>query len=115
MLAAAEIHRRKGRLAVGRNFSQALAKSNDVEHLFRVLLSERSRVLDTTGFLLGVYDEGSQMVEIVGQMEAGVELPGGSFPLGHGFLSEVIRSRRPRHIRRWSVEGPRVQVQYATN
>jgi signal transduction histidine kinase len=115
MLAAAEIHRHKGRLAGGRNLLQALARSSDVENLFQVLHRELSRVLDTTGFLLGVYDEASQMVEIVGQMEAGVELPGGSFPLGHGFLSEVIRSRRPRHIRRWSVEGPRVQVQYATN
>jgi PAS domain S-box-containing protein len=94
---------------------QALAKSNDVEQLFQVLHRELSRVLDTTGFLLGVYDEASQMVEVVGQMEAGVELPGGSFPLGHGFLSEVIRSRRPRLIRHWSVDGPRVQVQYATN
>src|SRR5437868_13054459 len=115
MLAASEIHRRKGRLAVGRNLLQALAKSTDVEHLFQVLHRELSRVLDTTGFLLGVYDEASQMVEVVGQMEAGVELPGGSFPLGHGFLSEVIRSRRPRLIRHWSIEGPRVQVQYATN
>lgn len=71
--------------------------------------------MDTTGYLLGLFDETSQMVEIVGQMEGGRELPGGSFPLGNGFLSEVIRTSRPRLIRHWSVEGPRVQVQYATN
>src|SRR5437899_7102448 len=73
------------------------------------------RVIDTTGFILGLYDDCSQMVEIVSQIEAGVELPGGSFPLGDGFLSEVIRTRQPRHIRHWTVEGPRVQVQYATD
>jgi len=91
------------------------ASCTDIEQVFQRLHAELSRVVDTTGFLLGVYDEASQMVEVVGQMEAGVELPGGSFPLGHGFLSEVIRGRRPRHIRHWSVEGPPVQVQYATN
>jgi signal transduction histidine kinase len=106
--------KRQARLAVMRGVQSELAAPTNVEHLFRVLERELSRVLDTTGFILGLYDEISQMVEIIGQMEAGVELPGGSFPLGSGFLSEVIRSRQPRLIRRWSVEGPRVQVQYAT-
>jgi signal transduction histidine kinase len=93
---------------------QALAKPRDVEDLFRTLQRELGRVLDTNVFLLGLFDEVSQMVEVVGQMEAGVALPGGSFPLGHGFLSDVIRTREPRLIRHWSTDGPRVQVQYAT-
>src|SRR5436305_13897987 len=109
-----EHNRRQGRLAVMRGVQHALSQPTDVERVFRVLYRELDRPLDTTGFLLGLYDETSQMVEVVGQIEGGVELPGGSFPLGHGFLSEVIRTRQPRHIRRWSVEGPPVQVQYAT-
>jgi two-component system, OmpR family, phosphate regulon sensor histidine kinase PhoR len=115
MRTAAETNRRDARLTAMRSVFQAVARSKDLEHLFRLLHRELSRVLDTTGFLLGLYDEASQMVEVVGQIEAGVELPGGSFPLGHGFLSEVIRSRQPRHIRHWSVEGPPVRVQYATS
>jgi signal transduction histidine kinase len=107
--------RRQARLEVMRCLPDALAAANDVEQLFRTLHAELGRVMDTTGFILGLHDDGSHMVDIVGQIEAGVELPGGSFPLGHGFLSEVIRTRQPRHIRHWSVEGPRVQVQYATN
>src|SRR5438094_4810518 len=106
---------RQARLAVLQGVLQGLAKPTDVEDLFRTLQRELGRVLDTTGFLLGVFDEVSQMVEIVGQMEAGIALPGGSFPLGHGFLSDVIRTRQPRLIRHWSIDGPRVQVQYATN
>jgi signal transduction histidine kinase len=98
-----------------RRVQRALAETQDLEQLFRLLHAELGCVMDTTGFILGIFDETSQMVEIVGQMEAGLELPGGSFPLGHGFLSEVIRTRQPRLIRHWSVEGPRVQVQYATN
>jgi signal transduction histidine kinase len=94
---------------------QGLAKPTDVEDLFCTLQRELARVLDTTGFVLGLFDEVSQMVEVVGQMEAGAALPGGSFPLGHGFLSDVIRTRQPRLIRHWSIDGPRVQVQYATN
>src|SRR5579864_2310473 len=109
-------HRRpRNRLAAARRVQQALAHVRDLEQLFRTLHKELSCVTDTTGFILGVFDEGSQMIEVVGQMEAGRALPGGSFPLGHGFLSEVIRTRQSRLIRHWSVEGPRVQVQYATN
>src|SRR5438067_10677825 len=111
---AVEINRRQGRLAVMRGVQHALSRPTDVEQVFRDLHHELDRVLDTTGFLVGLYDDTSQMVEVVEQIEGGVELPGGSFPLGHGFLSEVIRTRQPRHIRHWSVDGPRVQVQYAT-
>jgi signal transduction histidine kinase len=111
---AAESNRRQGRLAVMRGVQHGLSRATEVEQVFRVLHRELDRVLDTNSFLAGLYDDTSQMVEVVEQIEAGVELPGGSFPLGHGFLSEVIRTRQPRHIRHWSVDGPRVQVQYAT-
>jgi signal transduction histidine kinase len=107
--------RPQARLTALRRVQRALAETRDVQQLFRLLHAEIGCVMDTTGFLLGIFDEPSQMVEVVGQMEAGLELPGGSFPLGHGFLSEVIRTRQPRLIRHWSVEGPRVQVQYATS
>src|SRR6266581_94996 len=109
-----ETSRRPARLTVMRSVQNALAELSDVETLFATLHTELGRVMDTTGFILGLYEAGSSMVEIVGQMEAGVELPGGSFPLGQGFLSQVIRNRQSAHIRHWSVEGPRVQVQYAT-
>jgi PAS domain-containing protein len=109
-----ETNRRQTRLAVMRRVQNALSEVSDVEQLFRMLHTELGQALDTTGFILGLHDDGSQMVEIVGQFDADHELPGGSFPLGKGFLSEVIRSRQPRHIRHWSVDGPRVQVQYAT-
>ncbi|MBV9899055.1 MAG: GAF domain-containing protein [Chloroflexi bacterium] len=97
-----------------RRVQRALAQTHDLGQLFRQLHAEIGCVMDTTSFLLGLFDETSEMVEVVGQIEAGLELPGGSFPLGHGFLSEAIRTRQPRLIRHWSVEGPRVQVQYAT-
>jgi signal transduction histidine kinase len=114
MLPAATTNRHQARLAVMRSVQHALAEATDVQQVFRALHRELGRVMDTTGFILGLHDDGSQMVEIVGQIEAGAELPGGSFPLGEGFLSQVIRTGHPRHIRHWSVEGPRVQVQYAT-
>ncbi len=47
-------------------------------------------------------------------MDRGVEHPGGSFPLGSGFTSEVIRSGAPRLIRRWSTDGPPVRILYGT-
>lgn len=102
-------------LAALRDLQQALARVHNLEELFSRLHAELSRVMDTTGCILATFDTASQMVEVVGQVEAGQVLPGGSFPLGHGFLSEVIRTGQPRLIRHWSVEGPRVQVQYATD
>jgi PAS domain S-box-containing protein len=70
--------------------------------------------MDATIFFLGLFDPASETVEVVWQIEDGVELPGGSFPLGKGFTSQVLRTGRARLIKQWSREGPRVQVQYAT-
>ncbi len=70
--------------------------------------------MEATIFFLGLYDVASQTVEVVWQVENGKELSGGSFPLGKGLTSQVVLSGRPRLIRNWSDEGPRVQVQYAT-
>jgi PAS domain S-box-containing protein len=47
-------------------------------------------------------------------MDRGVEYPGGTFPLGKGFTSEVIRTAAPRLVRRWAAEGPPVQLIYGT-
>jgi len=73
-----------------------------------------ARDMDARIFFVGLYDGASQTVEVVWQIEDGAELPGGSFPLGSGMTSDVLRNGQQRLIRRWSREGPRVQVQYAT-
>ena len=111
---ALEADRRQRRLNIMADVQAALVDITDVEHLFRILHTQLERVMDASGLILGLHDETSHMVDVVGQVEAGVFLPAGSFPLGDGFLSEVIRTRQPRHIRHWSAEGPRVQVQYST-
>jgi PAS domain-containing protein len=54
-------------------------------------------------------------VDVVWQVHAGDELPGGQFPLGHGPTSQAIRTCQPQLIRNWSADGPTVQVQYATD
>ena len=106
--------RRQARLSVMRAIQVALGHQRSIDSLCRMLRQELAHVLDTTGFIVALFDDASQMVEVVYQMEDGAELPVGSFPLGSGFISDVIRTRQPRLIRHWSVEGPRVQVQYAT-
>ncbi len=109
------VGRLRARLAALSAISQTAARALDLDQLFRAVYEGTSQALDVTGFILGLYDAGSQTVEIVRQMDSGVELRGGSFPLGTGFTSEVIRTRRPRLIRHWSRDEPRVQVQYATD
>jgi signal transduction histidine kinase len=106
--------RRQARLSVMRAIQVALGHQPSIDALCRMLRQELAQVLDTTGFIVSLFDDASQMVDVMYQMEDGAELPTGSFPLGGGFISDVIRTRQPRLIRHWSVEGPRVQVQYAT-
>jgi signal transduction histidine kinase len=80
----------------------------------RLLYQAVARHTDATIFFLGLYDEASQTVEVVWQVENGEELSGGSFPLGKGLTSQVLVTGSSRIIRHWTEEGPRVQVQYAT-
>ncbi|HEV7666874.1 MAG TPA: ATP-binding protein [Chloroflexota bacterium] len=93
----------------------SLVGTHDLVELCRLLYQTVARQMDASIFFLGLYDAASQTVEVVWQAEHGAELSGGSFPLGKGFTSQVILSGQPRLIRHWSNEGPRVQVQYATD
>ncbi len=94
---------------------EVLGRCLTPDDLYRTIYEETSQLLNTTGFILGLYDESIQTITVVYQVDSGVELPGGSFPLGSGFTSQAIRTRRPRLIRRWSQEGPPVRLQYATD
>src|SRR5437870_12712532 len=100
-----ELANRLGALATG---------ARDLAELFRALHDETARVMDATVFLFALYDEASATVQVVRQMDRGVEYPGGTFPLGKGFTSEVIRTGAPRLVRRWSAEGPAVHLLYGT-
>jgi hypothetical protein len=68
--------------------------------------------MDATVFLFALYDEVSQTVHVVRQMDRGEEHDGGSFPLGKGFTSEVIRLGAPRIVQ-WSGEAP-IRLLYGT-
>ena len=90
------------------------ADAQNLAELFRALYEESARVVDATVFLFALYDEASETVEVVRQMDRGDEHEGGSFPLGKGFTSEVIRTGLPKVIRHWSTEGPSVRLLYGT-
>src|SRR6266850_6119592 len=90
------------------------ADARDLAELFRALYDETARVMDATVFLFALYDEASATVQVVRQMDRDVEHSGGTFPLGKGFTSEVIRTGAPRLVRRWSAEGPPVRLLYGT-
>src|SRR5215216_5523834 len=92
----------------------SLVGTHDLVELCRLLHQAVARHMEATIFFLGLYDPASETVEVVWQIENGRELPGGSFPLGKGFTSDVLRTGQARLIKQWSREGPRVQVQYAT-
>src|SRR5438874_1440288 len=109
-------HRRAERraLAAAAVLGRALQRARDLAELFRALYYETTRVMEATVFLFAVYDDAAKTVQVVRQMDRGVEHPGGSFPLGNGFTSEVILTGAPRLIRRWSTDGPPVRILYGT-
>ena len=94
--------------------STLAADARDLTELFRAVYEETARLMDATVFLFAVYDAASETVHVVRQMDRGIEHPGGSFPLGKGFTSQVIRSAAPRLIRRWHADGPPVRLLYGT-
>src|SRR5437867_3961133 len=104
----------RAQLEVASRLGALGADARDLTGLFRALHYEIARVMDGTVFLFALYDEETQTVQVVRQMDRGVEHEGGSFPLGKGFTSEVIRTGEPRLIRRWSAEGPPIRLLYGT-
>jgi PAS domain S-box-containing protein len=104
----------RARLELASRLGALAADARDFAQLFRALYDETARVMDATVFLFAIYDEASETVQVVRQMDRGVEHSGGSFPLGKGFTSEVIRTGAPRLVRRWSAEGPPVRLLYGT-
>ena len=104
----------RARLEAARRLGALGADARDLTELFHALYDETSRVVDATVFLFALYDEASETVEVVRQVDRGVEHEGGSFPLGKGFTSEVIRTGLPKVIRRWATEGPSVRLLYGT-
>src|SRR5437667_6604470 len=104
----------RARLELANRLGALAAGARDLAELFRALHEETARVMDATVFLFALYDETSATVQVVRQMDRGVEFPGGTFPLGKGFTSEVIRTGEPRLVRRWSAEGPAVHLIYGT-
>src|SRR5438552_3735209 len=104
----------RARLELANRLGALAAGARDLAELFRALHDETARVMDATVFLFALYDEASATVQVVRQMDRGVEYPGGTFPLGKGFTSEVIRTGAPMLVRRWSAEGPAVHLIYGT-
>ena len=103
----------RARLELASRLGALASDSRDLVELFRALYDETARVMDATVFLFAVYDEVSQTVQVVRQMDRGEEHGGGSFPLGKGFTSEVIRTGTPRIVR-WAAEGPPIRLLYGT-
>src|SRR5256712_5396906 len=90
------------------------ADAHDFVELFGALYEEPARGRDAPFFLFAVYDEASETVQVIRQMDRGVAHEGGSSPRGRGCTSQLIGTGAPRLIRRWSAEGPPVRLLYGT-
>jgi len=111
---ASDEEREKPRLDLVSRLGTSLGDARDLVELFRALYAEVAQIADATVFLFSLYDETSQTVRVVRQIDRGEEHDGGSFPLGSGFTSEVIRTAAPKLVRNWSTEGPPIRLLYGT-
>src|SRR5260221_35551 len=93
----------------------AAAAALDAPALFGIIYRALALEIQADTCFVGLYDEVSRTIDVIGQVEFGVEMPGGSFPLGSGLTSEVIRTRQARRIDCWSREAPPVRVQYLSS
>ncbi len=96
-------------------FRDDVIRPGELKRLARAMYNQLRGLVEVPICFLGLFDETLQTVHVVWQVHEGVELPGGSFPVGSGFTSRVIQTRQPLLIRRWSGRGPRVQLEYATD
>src|SRR5919197_1623457 len=92
----------------------ATSDARDLVDLFRALYSEACQFMDATIFMFALYDDLSETVQVVRQIDRDEEHEGGAFPLGKGFTSEVIRTRAPKLVRHWASEGPPIRLLYGT-
>src|SRR4051794_17134834 len=102
----------RGHLRALAGMIKALARPLDLDELFRAAHTETARAVDAQTFVLALSHEATRPVGVVRQIDCGVELTGGIFPLGSGLTSQFIRTRQSQLVRRWSLEGPPVRVQY---
>src|SRR6266571_3937678 len=65
------------RLELASRLGALAAGARDLAELFRALYGETARVMDATVFLFALYDEASETVQVVRQMDRGVEHSGG--------------------------------------
>jgi two-component system phosphate regulon sensor histidine kinase PhoR len=103
----------RARLELASRLGARASDARDLGELFRALYDDTARAMDATVFLFALYDDVSQTVHVVRQMDRGEEHTGGSFPLGKGFTSEVIRTGEPQIVR-WSDEGAPIRLLYGT-
>src|SRR5882762_6216909 len=71
----------QARLEPPRPLGAHATDAHNLTELFRTLYDETARAMDATVFLFALYDEASETVQVVRQMDRGVEHSGGTFPL----------------------------------
>lgn len=76
--------------------SQAISFETDIEDLYVMIHRQVERAMGQVGsFAIVIYEAESNMVQIPYMVEEGKRLQVAPFPLGPGFSSEIIRTRKP--------------------
>ncbi len=77
------------------SISQALNSTLDFERLLQIIQDQIGKLLDTSGFFLGLIDEARSSLYFPVRYEDGERLPPISRPFANGLAEHMIRTRKP--------------------
>ncbi len=94
----AAIQKRLAEVQTLSSVSRIISSETDFSNLYELIFSQIRNLMGEVGFLIALYDEQSDTIEIPYAYESGEAFDIAPFPLGEGLTSIVIRTRQPLMI-----------------
>jgi PAS domain S-box-containing protein len=108
-----ETRRRAERLALVNRISSAVGSVLDLDALLQIVHREVAPIFEADAFFIALYDERADMLDFRIQVDEGTSEPRLREPLGNGFTSRVVTTRRPllvNDVALGAPEGTRVEA-----
>lgn len=93
------LHWMSNHLKVLHEFGQTFSHTYDKEQIYQKAYELISRVMDAHAFVIAIYHEGEEDIDIPFCIDGGVRYDPQKIPLGQGIISKVIKTRRTIHLR----------------
>jgi PAS domain S-box-containing protein len=93
-----ETQKRAEELAILNELGQELTSQLDLKSIAAAVYKHSSRLMDTSNFFLGVFNEARQTLSFALLVDSGERIEGGERKLAHGLSDYVLRTRQPLYL-----------------